>query len=437
MYELRRKKPVSGEERDAELLRLDALVAELAEVERLICALQVRQVLVSAELVEGARVLDFGAGDRWATGSDRPVALQIAHARHLSVDAAERYLFDAVTLGRDLPCVLDVLEAGETTLEAVRAVCREGVNVQVERKAEYDSLVAGDLRALPVASHARTAARRRAFELNPSAAQEATEAARRERFVTVQPSVGVAMASLTAVLPADQAAHCHAVLDHDARLLRHDGDPRTTSQLMVDLLVERVAGLSTAQPVPVSVGVVMGVDTLLGLDDRPAELTGHGPIPAAAARLLATSDNAWLRRLFTDPVDGTVAQADTGRRRFDGALRDFVLARDQHCRAPGCTQRVRHLDHDHDYAAGGPTTASNGRGYDIRCHTVKHSPGIATEVHARPGSSHSAYTRWVLPFGPALGSIPPPALGYGSTSEQQNVARRTINELVGLGSPGP
>lgn len=424
-----------GAELDAELARLGELLGELGEVERQICALQARQVLLTAELVEGARVLDFGAGDRWASGSDRPVVMQVAAARHLSLDAAERYVFDAVTLGRDLPAVLDALEAGETTLEAARVICREGVNVPVERKAEYDSLLAVDVRDLPVASQARTAARRRAFELNPAAAQDAAETARRERFVTLRPSVGVGSASLTAVLPAEQAAHCHAVLDHDARLLRQGGDPRTTSQLMADLLVERVTGLATGSPTPVSVGVVMGVDTLLGLDDKPGELLGLGPIPAPAARLLATTGSAWLRRLFTDPVDATVSVADTGRRRFDGALRDFVLARDQHCRAPGCTHRVRHLDHDHDHAAGGPTTAGNGRGYDIRCHTVKHSAAVVTEVVGRDGATHASYSRWRLPVGPPLASLPQPALGHGGATPGQHVARRRIRELVAHGPP--
>ncbi|MEJ7707688.1 MAG: hypothetical protein WKF82_10760 [Nocardioidaceae bacterium] len=37
----------------------------------------------------------------------------------------------------------------------------------------------------------------------------------------------------------------------------------------------------------------------------PLELTGCGPVPASIARLLAGSGNTWLKRLYTDPVDGT------------------------------------------------------------------------------------------------------------------------------------
>ena len=420
----------AARERDAALGRLDSLVEQLADVEQQICALHALQLRLTSDLVTGAREFDYGTPEYWSPGSDGPAILQVAHAKHLSLDAAERFVLDALRLARRLPGVLGVLEAGITTLDSARVVCREAVNVPPERLEEYDALVADDMIEMPIASHVRKAARRRAFEVNPVAAQDAAETARRERFVTVRPAAGVGAAALTAVLPAEQAAFCHAVLDHEAVLLRQAGDPRTLSQIMADTLVERVTGQSTASPVPVSVGLVMSAETLLGLDDAPAELVGHGVLPSPAARLLATTDNAWLRRLLTDPVDATVATADTQRRRFDGALRELCLARDQHCRAPGCTRRVRHLDHDHDFAAGGPTDAANGRGYDVRCHTVKHRPGVRTEVVIRPSALHSAYTRWETWFGPPLASIPPPALGYGSTSPPQNERRRRIQDLV-------
>ena len=44
----------------------------------------------------------------------------------------------------------------------------------------------------------------------------------------------------------------------------------------------------------------------------------------------------WLRRLFTDPIDGSVIDIDSHRRRFDPTLLRFIDARDQTCRMPGC-----------------------------------------------------------------------------------------------------
>jgi hypothetical protein len=282
----------------------------------------------------------------------------------------------------------------------------------------------------PDASVNRLAARRRAFELNPEAAASADATARRERFVTVRPSTGIGSAALTAILPAEQAEHCFRVLEHDAHQARHDGDERTVSQIMADTLVERVTGQPTATSTPVTVGLIMNVTTLLGADDTPAQLIGHGPLPAPIARMLASTDSTWLRRLLTDPVDATVATVDTRRRRFDTTLRDLVLARDQSCRAPGCTSRIHHVDHDHPHAQGGPTTATNGRGYNTHCHTVKHHPDVFTYTYGRTDATHHPYTRWKLPIGPSLASLPPPALGHGSTTKAQNRQRRLVRQQL-------
>ncbi len=414
----------------AERDRLDGLVREIEATEEEIAAAQARQVLLTAELVEGCRVLEFGRAARSSDASQTAVAMQVAGARRISLEAAQRYVVDAELLAGDLPQVLTVLEQGLASLGAVRAVVGERVNVPFERLCEYDASVADDLLDMPLLTHARKAARRRAYDLNPAAAQAAAEASRRERFVTVRPTVGVGVAAFTAVLPAEQAEHCRSALEHEAVLTRHEGDERSVSQIMADTLVERRTGVSVATSTPVSVGLIMNATTLLGLDDTPSELLGHGVLPASAARLLATSDNAWIRRLFIDPVDASLALADTGRRRFDACLRDFVLARDQHCRAPGCTSRITHLDHDHEWAAGGATSASNGRGYTTHCHTVKHSAGVVTYAFSRKGATHAAYTRWELPIGPPLVTLPPPALGDGSTTPEQNAHRRLIRKQI-------
>jgi len=120
---------------------------------------------------------------------------------------------------------------------------------------------------------------------------------------------------------------------------------------------------------------------LLGRTETPAHVPGYGPIPAALARQLAcaaasagaagagdshdtdvtdaTRARAWVRRLLTDPIDGTVTSIDTRRRRFSGALATLIRLRDQVCRDPYCDAPIRDLDHLHDYAQGGSTTAEN------------------------------------------------------------------------------
>lgn len=91
--------------------------------------------------------------------------------------------------------------------------------------------------------------------------------------------------------------------------------------------------------------VVVGLDTLIGAGDHPADLVGHGPLTATTARALA-ADGVW-KRLVTDPLSG--ALLDHGRTTYKppAALADHVDARDQFCRFPTCSRRARDSDQDH------------------------------------------------------------------------------------------
>ena len=143
------------------------------QLEEQVAALQARQLLAdrgAGRVVSGAGVRSRGPV---LDARRRPlVAMQVAAARRISLAAAERYIVDAEQLVVDLPEVVGVLEAGLTSLEAVRAVAHEAVNVAARaRRRSSTQMVADDLLDVPITSQARTAARRRAFELNPDAAQ--------------------------------------------------------------------------------------------------------------------------------------------------------------------------------------------------------------------------------------------------------------------------
>lgn len=64
---------------------------------------------------------------------------------------------------------------------------------------------------------------------------------------------------------------------------------------MADTLVQRVTGQAQAPEVPVEVHLVMTDRTLLGADDTPARIVGHGPIPASLARSLIRAGAAAAR----------------------------------------------------------------------------------------------------------------------------------------------
>jgi hypothetical protein len=148
------------------------------------------------------------------------------------------------------------------------------------------------------------------------------------------------------------------------------------------------AGASVGRPIhPVTPGkpliqIVIGYSTLIGADDQPAELVGHGPIPASLAREVA-ADGVW-RRLVTEPLSGTLL--DHGRTTYHppAGLADFVRARDVYCRFPGCRRRAAdaELDHVIAWSDGGTTCEQNLHGYCTGHHRLKtHAPGWCVQAH--------------------------------------------------------
>jgi len=81
------------------------------------------------------------------------------------------------------------------------------------------------------------------------------------------------------------------------------------------------------------VRVTIPASTLLGLDDQPAHLDGHGPIDAVAARALAAG-GVW-QRVVTDPLTDRVLDVGRERYRPPAALDELVRTRDGTCAAPG------------------------------------------------------------------------------------------------------
>jgi hypothetical protein len=191
---------------------------------------------------------------------------------------------------------------------------------------------------------------------------------------------------------------------------------------MSDTLVERLTGATrAAAPAAVELQVVLTDRALLGADDQPALLAGHGPIPAAVAARLSADARAWVRRLLTDPLTGAVCDADARRRRlFAGAARDLVKIRDRRCRNPVCDAPIRDLDHRLEHAAGGPTTPANADSYCQRCHHLKDHPAITVARTPAPHAAPDAHRiTWTTPTGTPHHSLAPPALGHGTPTLEQ------------------
>ena len=163
---------------------------------------------------------------------------------------------------------------------------------------------------------------------------------------------------------------------------------------MADTLVERLTGQTAAADVNIELHLLMPLTSLLDPHNpAQAEIAGYGPIPSGTAHdLLRTSrGRRWWRRLFTSPAGGPIVGGDRFRRRFDGSLGTLIRLRDRTCRDPYCDAPIRHLDHVHRHADGGPSTLANGRGLCARGNYVREMPGWTATV-TNDGRHHHPHT---------------------------------------------
>ncbi|WP_341941794.1 DUF222 domain-containing protein [Microbacterium sp. LWH10-1.2] len=186
---------------------------------------------------------------------------------------------------------------------------------------------------------------------------------------------------------------------------RIPADERSLDEIRADVLTDMLltATPSTAfgdalDDVHARIQVTVAATTLAGLDDRPAQLDGHGALDADIARALAGRNSGWTR-LFLDP-SGLVVETDTYTPTT--AMKRFLRARDQHCRFPGCRMPVHRseIDHNHDHAKGGRTAVDNLAHFCRTHHALKH-PDVPDPhrwtAQQRPGGSIT----WTSPLGRA------------------------------------
>jgi Domain of unknown function (DUF222) len=127
-----------------------------------------------------------------------------------------------------------------------------------------------------------------------------------------------------------------------------------------EALADLVLGPKATSP-DVEVVLTIDLQTWLGLNENPGELSGYGPITAETARELAR--DASFRRLITDPLTRHTLDLGAHRYRPSNPLRRFIHARDKTCQFPGCQRPAKYTDLDHrieyDPATGGYTTITN------------------------------------------------------------------------------
>ncbi|OFE15953.1 hypothetical protein BA895_05520 [Humibacillus sp. DSM 29435] len=338
----------------------------------------------------------------------------------------------ALALDRHLPNVLAWLTAGVLSEWRATLIVREAAVLAPDLQEALDAELGealgegiGRLGDRQLVGHVKAIA----YRLDPASVLARARKAEGDRRVSLRPAPDT-MAYLSALLPVAQAVAAYAALTAAADTARAGGDDRGKGQVMADTLVERLTGQETAQDVDVEVQVVITDDALFGDDETPGQVPGYGTVPAGWVRDLLTPSAAgaakgatgaglgeharvWLRRLYAHPTTGQLVGMDSTRRVFDGNLRKYLLARDGGtCRTPWCDAPIRHLDHIHDHAMGGPTTATNAQGLCVRCNHTKQLPGFTartlTPEVQQPGAPH--LVELTTPTGHTHHSTPPPLI---------------------------
>lgn len=378
-------------------------------------AAQARATVAAADNLRASAIADGIAPER----ADKGIPQQLGLARRESPFSGSRHIGFARAVVHEMPHTHAAMTEGLIAEWTAMQVVRETACLSREHRAAVDAHLADRFRSGSPKSLVATA-RAMAYELDPYAFVNRGRKATTDRRVSIRPAPEV-MTIVTGFLPVAQGVACYKALDESARALKAAGDERTLDQLRADLFIERLTGRRAADPVNVEVGVVMTDTALLGLDETAARLEHYGSLPAGLARdLIRGADGdadltegarealVWIRRLYADPVTGELTARDPRRRVFTGALRDFLVARDQVCRTPWCEAPVRHADHVLPFARGGETAEHNGEGLCEACNYAKEAPGWLHEVVDTDDGR--ALVRITTPTGQTYESLAPPLL---------------------------
>jgi hypothetical protein len=345
------------------------------------------------------------------------------------------------------PVVAERLSAGDIDPGKARVIVTE----VAEAPAESQHAILMDL--LPragrlTAPQLRNRIRRAALAADPVAAQRRAAAEEERRAVTLTPT-GDAMAYLTFYLPAVAATTALSAIDALAATAATPGDARSPDARRVDAFTDLLrhvldtgltldgTALSRTQRRRPHIHVTIAASTLLGIDEKPAELAGYGPIPADVARAVAVEGD-WLT-LATDSRGLVVGRGRTTYRPSAG-LAASILARDVTCRFPGCrVPAVRcDLDHIEPFDPGRPaadqTRLENVQALCRHHHRLKTHADWQVRRDPRTGQ-----TTWTTPWGRSYVRDPDPPLESPSarTGNSEPGDAEASNATPGQTPPSP
>jgi hypothetical protein len=331
-------------------------------------------------------------------------AAEIGAALHWTRRASETHLGLAMSLVEDYPKVWEMLRAGLIDLSRARVICNETIHLDPEIR---DQVVDIALERAPIQTTGLLAARIRRLTIwiEPETAKNRYENGLAERRVAHEANDDGTANLMGLNLSAPDTAAAMRAINQQAMSLKSAGDERTIDQIRADIFLDLLKGrnVNTSHRDRAVIDITVDLTTLAGLDDKPGEIPGWGPVIADIARQVAQEqDDAQWRYTITDP-DGQMVSNGTTRRRPTTTMKRAVEAKARTCVFPGCRMPSRECDIDHNQAwnEGGATTECNLAPLCRHHHTIKHRGWTITQP--KPGS----YT-WTSPLGHTYTTGPDP-----------------------------
>jgi hypothetical protein len=325
----------------------------------------------------------------------------------------------AMELAGPLTATAAALAAGEIDVQKAHSIADGCRYLDPATAAEVESRVlarAGE----QTNAQLKKAVRKAAIIADPVAAQKRHMAAKNERGVWLTP-LDDGMAEVRAVMAAADALKVYNVLTAAALSAKlAGGETRNTAQLRADFLLapfdEAIATGELAGIVPTKLAfgsrgcgeanLTVPASVIMGVSNVPGELVGYGPITAEVSKELAR--DRVMRRIVTNPVDGSFLAADSATYRPSAVLRRHIQLRDGTCRFKTCDRPAHRCDLDHSKKHPvGRTCEANMGPFCERHHIFKH---LLDGVLAHLKQPNPGTFVWTMPTGHVY-TTTPPAIG--------------------------
>jgi hypothetical protein len=356
----------------------DQVVQILKDAAREIARLQALQLRAAANLCQR----------RAGTDGVSEVALELKTTEKW----AGKMVATAIALTTRLPRTLDLMDRGRLDFYRAMLVANATASLSAEEAGIVEVRLVGKLPKKDP-EQVRKSATYEVGRLDKDAILRRSERQHADRRVRLHHNAsGTSHLSISNAL-SEKAIAAYGRIDRTARALKTQGDERTLDQIRTDVAVDLLLSGDGGEPEHAEVFVYLDLATYLGLNDDPAELAGHGPIPAAFARRIAAGPDTVLRRLITDPMTGQVIDLGENRYQPSAETTEFVRIRDRECRHPGCTRPAQNCSIEFTterHKDGRPTGRTRPASYCERHRRLKNRPGW--EYHVDPDGNVSVTT---------------------------------------------